>query len=351
MRAITVRPGQAGSAQLDDRPEPVLAAGDLLVETLALGVCGTDREILQGLYGEAPPGGERLVLGHESLGRVLHAPPGCRFAPGDHVAGVVRRPDPVPCQACAAGEWDMCRNGLYTERGIKGLDGYGAERFSLEPAFAVQVDPALGLRGVLLEPASVLAKAWDHIDRVGGRTRSWSPERVLVTGAGPVGLLAAHEARRRGLETHVFDRTEEGLKPQLVRDIGAVYHCSGFPEDLAPDIILECTGAPPVVTAALTASGPNGVVCLTGISSGGRTIAFDTGGFNREVVLQNDVIFGSVNANLAHYRAAAQALAASDPDWLDRIINRRTPLARWAEAYERRPGDVKVIVDFGRGEV
>src|SRR3954451_23876749 len=173
MRAITVLPGVKDSARLDEVPEPPLSAGAVLVRTVALGVCGTDREIVAGLYGEAPQNQERLILGHESLGRVVEAPQGSNFAPGDLVVGIVRHPDPVPCPACAAGEWDMCRNGRYTEHGIKGLHGFGAELFRIEPEFAVKVDPSLDLLAVLMEPTSIVAKAWDHVDRIGRRSRSW----------------------------------------------------------------------------------------------------------------------------------------------------------------------------------
>src|SRR5512134_1423421 len=129
MRGITIRPGEARTLRLEALPEPAPDAGAVRVETLAVGVCGTDRELVQGLYGKAPPGRDRLVLGHESLGRVLEAPAGTGLAPGDLVVGIVRRPDPVPCPSCAVGEWDMCRNGQYTEHGIRGLDGFMAERF------------------------------------------------------------------------------------------------------------------------------------------------------------------------------------------------------------------------------
>ncbi|MDQ2953597.1 MAG: alcohol dehydrogenase catalytic domain-containing protein, partial [Pseudomonadota bacterium] len=144
MRAITVLPGIANSARVDEVPEPGESQGTVLVETIALGVCGTDREILAGLYGAAPPGQPRLILGHESLGRVAEAPRDSGLTREDLVVGIVRHPDPVPCPACAAGEWDMCRNGGYTERGIKGLHGFGSERFRVEPSYAVKVDPVLG---------------------------------------------------------------------------------------------------------------------------------------------------------------------------------------------------------------
>src|SRR6476646_3741024 len=210
MRAITVLPGIANSARLDDVPEPPLSDGAVLVRTLALEVCATDREILTGAYGTAPPGQGRLVLGHESLGTVESAPPDCGVAPGDLVVGIVRRPDPEPCPACATGEWDMCRNGRYTERGIKERHGYGAERFRVEPEFVVKIDPALGILGVLLEPASILAKAWDHTERIGRRARVWEPRSLLVTGAGPIGLLAALMGKQRGLDVHVLDHNKGG---------------------------------------------------------------------------------------------------------------------------------------------
>src|SRR3954447_19032472 len=129
MRALTTVPLTPHSLELSDVPEPTPAEGDLLVDGLAVGVCGTDKEIARGEYGEAPPGHDRLVIGHESLGRVREAPEGSGLSAGDLVVGIVRRPDPVPCPNCGVGEWDMCRNGEYTERGIKGRDGYLSERF------------------------------------------------------------------------------------------------------------------------------------------------------------------------------------------------------------------------------
>jgi threonine dehydrogenase-like Zn-dependent dehydrogenase len=346
MKALTVVPGAAGSAAVVEVPEPDPAEGAILARTLALGVCGTDVEIVAGEYGWAPAGHERLVLGHESLGEVIEAPSGSGFAKGDLVVGIVRRPDPVPCLACGAGEWDMCRNGQYTERGIKERDGYGSERFRIEPDFAVKVDPALGRLGVLLEPASILAKAWDHIERI-GRRAVWRPRRVLVTGAGPIGQLAALFGVQRGLEVHVYDRNASGPKPDLVRGLGAIYHTGDIAAArVAPDIVLECTGAAPVVLEVLNNTAPAGIVCLAGVSPVGRTAEVDLGLLNRTLVLENDVVFGTVNANRRHYELAAEALARADQDWLARLVTRRVPLESWAEALERQADDIKVVIDF-----
>jgi glucose 1-dehydrogenase len=348
MKALTVQPGTAGSARLDDVDEPPVSDGSVLVQTLAVGVCGTDIEITTGAYGWAPPGRERLILGHESLGRVLEAPAGAPVAAGDLVVGIVRRPDPVPCANCAVNEWDFCRNGQYTERGIKERDGYCSERYRIEPDFVVKLDPALGRTGVLLEPTSVVAKAWEQVDRIGGRAH-WAPTRAVVTGAGPIGLLAALIARQRGMEVHVLDQVTTGLKPDLVVALGATYH-TGTIEDAcpAPDVVIECTGVSSLVFDAMEHMGPNGVLCLTGVSSGGHSIDVDAGLLNRSLVLSNQAIVGSVNANRRHYEAAAAALAKADHAWLEKVVSRAVPLADFAQALDRQPDDVKVVIEISQ---
>ena len=261
MRAINVWPGVANSARLDDIPEPPLSDDAVLVHTMALGVCATDRQIISGSYGCAPPGQQRLVLGHESLGEIKAAPAESGLAPGDLIVGIVRRPDPVPGPACAMGEWDMCRNGRYTERGIKERNGYGVERFRIEPEFAVKIDPTLGLLGLLLEPASILAKAWDDIERIGRRSQVWIPKTLLVTGAGPVGLLAGLMGVQQRLDVHVLDHNEEGPKPALARELGATYHTdAGDMARLQPDIAMECTGASSVIRDCLGVTAPAGIL-------------------------------------------------------------------------------------------
>ena len=349
MRALTVAPGVANSARLEDVAEPSSSDGAVLVRTLALGVCGTDREIVSGAYGSAPPGEDRLVIGHESLGTVQEAPAGCGVKVGDRVVGIVRRPDPVPCPACGVGEWDMCRNGRYTERGIKERHGYGAEYFRIEPDFLVKVDPALGIAGVLLEPTSIVAKAWDHTERIGERSRAWQPKTVLVTGAGPIGLIAAMMGVQRGLDVHVLGHGEDAQRRDLVYSLGATWHVGGletFDGSLKPDILMECSGAPDVVRDVLGRTAPGGIVCLVGVTSPGHDFDIDVGELNRTMVLDNDTVFGTVNANRRHYEMASDALQRADKAWHDRLITRREPLDRWTESLERHPGDIKVIVDF-----
>jgi threonine dehydrogenase-like Zn-dependent dehydrogenase len=321
MRALTVKPGQSNSTKLEEVAPPPTADGAVLVRTRALGICGTDREIVAGNFGWAPEGRERLIIGHESLGYVVDAPDGGAFERGDLVVGIVRRPDPVPCAACAIGEWDMCRNGRYTERGIKERNGFGSEHFRIEPEFLISLDRSLDWLGVLLEPTSVVAKAWEQVERIGARSAAWKPRVVLITGAGPVGLLAALLAKQRGFEVHVMDRVNQGPKPRLARDLGATYH-TGDLGNLTPDVVIECTGAGSIVLDVISHTAPDGIVCLVGVS-GGLALQFDIGQFNRNMVLENDVVFGSVNANRRHYQAAAEALSRADKDWLFGLITRR----------------------------
>ena len=350
MRAITVVPGRQGSAELTAMPEPPPDDGPILVQTQAIGVCGTDLEIINGDYGWAPPGQERLIIGHESLGRVVEATPGTGFGAGDLVVGIVRRPDPVSCPACAAGDWDMCTNGRYTERGIKARHGYASERYRIHPEYLVAVDPALGTLGVLLEPTTVVAKAWDHIEKIGARS-TWAPAKVLITGAGPIGLLAALLSVQRGYDTYVLDLVTEGRKPEMVRRLGATYFHSGDLGEAAAeaDIVIECTG----FVQMLLQVGPQHVryriICLTGVSAAGGESTVDPGLLNRNMVLQNSVLFGSVNANRRHYELAAQALAQADPGWLAGLITRRVPIGQWADAYTRQPDDIKTVLTFPDG--
>jgi threonine dehydrogenase-like Zn-dependent dehydrogenase len=346
VRALTLRPGTPGSLTVQDIAEPAEDEGSVLVDGLAVGLCGTDVEIIHGDYGAPPAGSDHLVLGHENLGRVAQAPPDSGLTPGDLVVGVVRRPDPVPCPACAVGEWDMCRNGRYTEHGIVGRHGFARQRWREQPDALVRLEPAMADIGVLLEPATVVAKAWEQVYRIGSRA-FWQPRTVAVTGAGPVGLLAALLAVQRGLAVHVFDIVTGGPKPALVAGLGATYHHETLPDSgLAPDVVIECTGVPSVIVDAMARSSVDGIVCLAGVSSGRGVVPVDMGGLGREAVMQNDVIFGTVNANRRHYDAAVAALAAADRSWLTALITRRVPLESYRDAFDRRPDDVKVVLDL-----
>ena len=349
MKAITVEPHKPETARLEDIPEPDVRAGSVLVEAIAVGVCGTDVEIVEGKYGWAPPGKTRLVLGHESLGRVVDPGPSGGLQKGDLVVGIVRRPDPVPCPNCAVGEWDMCRNGQYTERGIKEIDGFMSERWRIEPEYAMKIDPSLGLLGVLLEPTTVVTKAWEQVVAVGQRA-FWEPRTVLVTGAGPIGLLAALVGKQRGLEVHVLDRVESGPKPELVRALGATYHTGtvagvGF----EPDVIVECTGVGQVIAGCRRRGSARAASCASRASGAADPrSAPPMADVAAAAVLRNNVVVGSVNANKRHWYKAGEVLARADRAWLARLITRREPPENFMRALQRQPDDIKVVIQFAQ---
>jgi glucose 1-dehydrogenase len=240
----------------------------------------------------------------------------------------------------------MCRNGQYTERGIKEIDGFMSERWRIEPEYAMKIDRSLGLLGVLLEPATVVTKAWEQVVAV-GRRALWEPRTVLVTGAGPIGLLAALVGKQLGLEVAVLDRAESGPKPELVRALGATYHTGtvagvGF----EPDVIVECTGVGQVINDAIRGISPGGVVCLTGVGTGGSTVGPAVADVAAAAVLKNNVVVGSVNANKRHWYRASQVLARADREWLAGLITRREPPDEFMRALRRQPEDIKVVILF-----
>jgi len=345
MRALTVLPMKAGSARVEDIDEPGESEGDVLVETIAVGICGTDEEIVAGDYGWSPPGQERLVLGHESIGKVLSAPKSAGLAEGDLVVGIVRRPDPEPCYACAVGEWDACRNGRYTEHGIKQLHGFMRERYRANAEALMKVDGSLEHRGVLMEPTTIVAKAWEQTMRCGHRS-TWEPTSALIFGAGPIGLLSAMIARQMGLEVTVVDHSRVSPKRDLVERLGATYHAVA-PERLhvSADVVMECTGVPSLIQAAIAKTANGGVTCLTGVSPVGGSINLDLGAIGRSMVLSNTAVIGSVNANRRHYESAADTLCKADQSWLDSLITRRVPLEEFERALARTEHDVKVVLD------
>lgn len=345
MKALTVLPLTANSARVEEIAEPKSSDGDVLVETIAVGICGTDLEIIAGDYGWSPPGEERLVLGHESIGRVVESPSSGTLKAGDLVVGIVRRPDPVPCYACAQGEWDACRNGQYTEHGIKALHGFMRERYRADEAALMGVDATLEHRGVLLEPTTIVAKAWEQTLATGHRA-IWEPATAMILGAGPIGLLAAMIGRQLGYAVTVVDRTEDGPKPGLVAALGATYHAG--PVDQLPDadVVMECTGVPALIPEAIEKTANGGVTCLTGVSPTGTSLTLDLGALGREMVLTNKAVIGSVNANRRHYEAAAAALAKADQTWLDGLLTRRVPLEDYASAFVHSDNDVKVVLEL-----
>jgi glucose 1-dehydrogenase len=356
MKAVVVTPGEAGSGRVADVPQPAVGAGQALVEVDGVGVCGTDVEILEGLYGEAPPGDDYLIIGHENVGRIVQPPVDSDLREGDTVVCIVRRPDPEPCPPCAAGEFDMCTNGTYTERGIKGLHGFMAEYYAESPEYLVRLPEHIAPLGVLLEPLSVVEKGVLQAEAI-QRRLVWEPKEAVVTGAGPIGLLATMLLRAHGFHVWTLDIVDAGSpKAQLVEACGATY-VDGRQRPLATlaaevpgiDLIIEATAVPQLVFEAIGAIGPNGVVCLTGVSAGSRKIEVAGAALNLEMVLQNKVVFGTVNANRRYFEAGVNDLGVFERMWpglTGQLVTSRVPVDDYQRALERDETTIKSVVTF-----
>jgi glucose 1-dehydrogenase len=350
--ALLATPGFAETAHVDDVP-PVRAGDDgVLVRTIEVGVCGTDREISAGLFGTAPPGREHLVLGHEFLGMVAHS--GHGFAKGDLVTATVRR-SCGRCSACLSGSPDSCDTGEYLERGITALDGFASELVVEDPENLVLVPASLGRLGVLAEPASICARGLRHAQLIGSR-QPWAPTRTLVIGTGAIGMLATFLLRLRGDEVWTAGRRPTGSeKAELIGLVGAHYVCdaqspvTALAADVGGfDLVVEATGDAHVMLGTLALLRRNGVACLLGLDGRVQNVALPGKVIGHDTVLQNRAIFGSVNASRADWLAAIDQLdraRARWPDALEACVGLRVPLERFAEAFAF--GGVKATLQLG----
>jgi len=358
VRAIAVTPGVASSARLVEVAEPNLGPGQVLVRTLQVGICGTDAEINRGLIAEAPPGGDYLILGHESLGRVEALGQGVRgLALGDYVVATVRRPCPQDCLNCHNGESDMCLTGDFTERGIVGVHGFLSECYVEEPRYLVKVPLALKDVAVLLEPLSVVEKAVSQTFAIQGRLR-WQPRTAVVVGVGAIGLLAVALLRLRGLDTHALARSARGTPAsQVAEAMGATYWSTrehpldGLARELGNiDIVVEASGNAEAALQAMGIIGNNGILSLVGVYSPQSEQEVPVGRLVLDMVLGNRVVFGSVNANRRYFEMGLERMAEMESRWpgvLGRFLSRRLSLSDLPRALEKASGGIKTVIEVG----
>lgn len=342
MKALVAEPGVAHSTRVEDVPD---AAGDgVLLRVVEVGVCGTDREISEGLFGVAPAGSTRLVIGHESLARVERD--GGGFAKGDLVCATVRR-SCRHCLACAEGAPDSCLTGDYSERGITKLDGFACELVLEEPDHLIPIPRDLGRLGVLGEPTSICARGVRHSLTI-GRRQPWEPKRALVTGAGAVGLLSTMLLRLEGLEVWTAS-----LEPSsAVADALGAHYVSTATTMLSElggfDIVVEGAGDAQLMADALGLLRRSGVACLLGIDGRDRKVELDGKVIGVDTVLENRVLFGSVNANKQDWLAGVDALDHARrrfPGALEQLIGLRVPLDRFADAFAFHGGKATLVLD------
>ena len=351
MRALTVVPGRAGSGAVRDVVEPHIAEGEVLVDVVRVGLCGTDAEIERGEYGQAPDGAEVLILGHESFGRVAHDAGELRA--GTPVVASVRRPD--GCPNCRAGEQDMCLWGGFRERGIKSLHGFCAERFAERNEYLFVVPEAIVDVAVLLEPLTVTEKGWRHLSIAQRRMTVWEPRTAIVAGGGPVGLLAATKLRLLGLDVTVVERQHKPEKEALLARIGAAYAATSV-TPLAKiaerskriDLVIEATGNSGVAFECLRLVGANGAALLTSVTGAKRSLEVPADLINQTLVLNNVLVLGTVNAKADDFRQGIADLSDAERRWpgfLGALITRRVRLEDASRALPHDPSQIKTVVE------
>lgn len=350
MRAVQVVAGNEHSAKVVERASPERRTGECLVRVLEVGIDATDREIDAAKYGDAPDGDSTLVIGHEAVGEIIETAEGARaFAPGDLVVPTVRRPCPQLCTPCANGQLDFCETGDYLERGIKGLHGYMGELFTEAPEYLVPVPAALRDVAVLLEPVTIIMKVFRQVWRLQERLL-WRPARLLVLGAGNMGMLATLIGTRRGLEVLVYSRgPQRGAIATIVKAAGARYVDSETMslEDAvadfgAPDLAVEATGYSPLAWQAAGVVARNGVVCLLSVTGGGRRAEIPSDRLNLEMVLGNRAIVGSVSASRIDFEDGVGELAGLRARWpaaVDAFITHRIALEGVERMLRDPPAD------------
>jgi threonine dehydrogenase-like Zn-dependent dehydrogenase len=340
MQALVATPGTAHTTRVADVLAPSAGRGQVLLRPLEVGVCGTDREISEGLFGVAPDGSERLVLGHEVLAVVERDAAG--FARGDLVTATVRR-SCGRCRACAAGSPDACETGDYRERGITRLDGFACELVAEDAAEVVPVPASLDRLGVLAEPASVCARALRQVDAVGARGH-WAPARALVVGAGAIGVLAATFLRLDGLEVWTASREPgSSRKAELVTATGGIYvplgdtSLAALAEEVGRfDLVVQAAPDAQTTLDAVASLRRNGVACVLGIDGREQRVGLDGPVVGVDLVLQNRAVFGSVNARRDDWVAGVELLDRARRRWPDAVeafVGRRVPLDAFAEAF------------------
>ncbi len=331
MKAVAVHPGQPHSVhgreipepRVGDQPHPHVCAvpegRGVLVKVLQVGVDATDREINEAQYGNAPPGGDFLVIGHESFGRVVEV--GAKVtevAPGDYVACTVRRPGGSLFDAI--GRNDITSEETYYERGINLCHGYMTEMYVDDAEYVVRVPRGLKHLGVLSEPASVCAKAIEQAYLAQQRLQVWKPRRAFVLGAGQIGLLATLMLRLRGLEVYTLaTRPGPHLKSEIVAAYGATYvptrqtPMADLARDVGkPDLIFEATGNAEVCFRAMECLAHNGALIWTSITGGQYDVSLDGARVNLDWVLGNKLLVGSVNGNRRHFELGIEALSLGE---------------------------------------
>jgi threonine dehydrogenase-like Zn-dependent dehydrogenase len=361
MKAVAITPGTAKSIKLIDLPEPGLDSvpngRGVLVQTLRVGVDGTDKDIYLAHYGAPPAGSDTLVTGHETFGRVISVGPAVwEFKPGDYVVPTVRRAGHSLYDQI--GYSDLTTDDTYYERGINLLNGYMTERFVDSASYMVKIPPGLKEVAVLLEPLSIAEKGIKQAFEIQRRLHLWRPRKAAVLGAGPLGMLATLVLRLKGLEVDTYALTPKPTpNADYVESLGASYLSpqdavllERAKEKKGYDLIFEATGYAPLVFDAMQALAKDGVLILSSVTGGDRQATVPADKINLEFVLGNKVMVGTVNANRDYFELGVSTLALATvmfPGWLEKFLTDPVEgLANFQQLYDNllNPAVIKTFL-------
>jgi len=366
MKTIALKPGST-DVHLSEAAEPnIQTATEIKAQVVCVGVCGTDREEAAGGRADAPAGEKELIIGHEMLGRVTEV--GAKVTSlkvGDYVVITVRR-GCATCSACNMNRSDLCLTGRYTERGIKGRHGFQAEYVVDEEAFAIKVPAAIAHVGVLAEPMSVVQKAIEEAALIQQARLPYLPKStewlhgktVFIAGLGPIGLLAALVLRLRGAKVFGLDIVDtKSPRVEILSEIGGTYiYGKGLdPKKLAStypsiDMIVDAAGCAQLDFDLLEALGINGIFVLTGVPGDQRSLSIDGAEIMRKLVLKNQVVVGSVNESIAHFKKGISDIEAATKKWpgvVEKMITQRFNHTDFEKALSHHSQDeIKVVIEW-----
>lgn len=367
MQAIAVFPARRDVQLIDHDTPRITAPTQVKLRMLQIGICGTDKEICAFEYGIPPQGSDHLVIGHESVGQVVEVGERVsRLKTGDLVVPMVRRPCPhETCVACRAERQDFCYTGDFTERGIKGAHGFMAEYVVDEERYMNAVPPALREVAILVEPLTIAEKALMQIWEVQQRL-PWAcavqPGKApgychtaVVLGAGPVGLLGAMALVANQFRTYVYSlEAAPNPKSAIVEAIGATYISSATTsvEALAEhtgniDVVYEATGASKISFELMKVLGTNGVFVFTGVPGRKAPIELDADLIMRNLVLKNQVVYGTVNAGRGAFEAGIEDLGRFMQRWpqaVRSLITGQFPLTAFRDLLLGKSSGIKNVL-------
>jgi glucose 1-dehydrogenase len=369
MKAIAVTPAAKQVSVIDLSEPKISSPTDVKLRMIEAGVCGTDKEICAFEYGSPPTGSTDLVIGHESLGEVVEIGAGVtRVKVGDLVVPMVRRPCPHDhCPACRSGRQDFCFTGDFTERGIKERHGFMAEYVVDDEQYMNPVPNEMRDVAVLVEPLTIAEKAliqvWDvqqrlpwSCPRAPGKAQAHC-RRAVVLGAGPVGLLGAMALVTHGFHTFVYAREPvPNPKASVLRAIGAKYLSAQdySLEQLAEtvgnvDLVYEATGASRLAFEMIQRLGTNGIFVFTGVPGRKGPVEVDTDLMMRNLVLKNQVVFGTVNAGRDAFEASINDLGVFCQRWPEAVrsmITGRFPMEAHRDLLLGRADGIKNVIEL-----